>query len=159
MRDVYEVLKEHGVPYEKYEHVAVFTTDEAEKAWTGFSGKKVKNLFLTNRKGDKYYLVSIAHDKRADLKKLGEQLCEKRLQFVSPEGLMRYLGLTPGSVSPLGLINDEKREVTFLLDEELLNQDTIYIHPNINTATLAIPTNEFKRFIESLGYAVVPLTV
>ena len=159
MRDVYEVLKEHGVPYEKYEHVAVFTTDEAEKAWTGFSGKKVKNLFLTNRKGDKYYLVSIAHDKRADLKKLGEQLCEKRLQFVSPEGLMRYLGLTPGSVSPLGLINDEKREVTFLLDEELLNQDTIYIHPNINTATIVVAWPDFLRFLAACGNPVQYVSV
>lgn len=159
MKDVYAVLKEHDVPYEKYEHAAVFTTAESEALCANVPEKSSKNLFLTNDKGTRHFLVTIAHDKRADLKKLGEYLGERHLRFASAERLKKYLGLTPGSVSPLGLINDTEREVRFLIDEDLLAQEKLYIHPNINTATVAIPTLDFKRLIGSLGYSIQPLEV
>ena len=159
MLDVYEVLTNHTIAFEKYEHPAVFTTAEADLVCKLIPGKQCKNLFLTNDKGTKHFLVTIAHDKRADLKQLCQLLNQKGLRFASAQRLQKYLGLTPGSVSPLGLINDTDKAVEFLIDSELLNQEKIYIHPNINTATLGIRVEDFRRLLQSLGYGVTPITV
>ena len=159
MLNVYEVLKNHSIVFEKYEHPAVFTTAEADILCKQIPGKQCKNLFLTNDKGTKHFLVTIAHDKRADLKQLGELLGQKGLRFASAERLQKYLGLTPGSVSPLGLINDTSHDVEFLIDSELLEQERIYCHPNINTATLGIKVEDFSRLLQSLAYKVGPITV
>jgi len=159
MSDVYKILEKHQVPYEKFDHPAVFTTAEADLLVKNIPGKQCKNLFLTNDKGDKHFLVTIAHDKRADLKKLSQFLDQRHLRFASPERLMKYLGLTPGSVSPLGLINDINKEVEFIIDQDLLKQDKIYIHPNINTATLGIPVADFQRLLEEIGYSLRTIVV
>jgi len=159
MPDVYEVLKTHNIPHEQYDHPAVFTTAEAEVLCKHIPSKQCKNLFLTNDKGTKHFLVTISHDKRADLKQLGQLLGQKGLRFASAERLHKYLGLTPGSVSPLGLINDTNHDVEFLIDSELLDQKKIYIHPNINTATLAITVEDFTRLLKALGYEIKTITV
>ncbi len=159
MPDVYEILKLHSVPYDQYDHPAVFTTAEADRICQDIPGKQCKNLFLTNDKGTKYFLITIGHDKRADLKQLGQLLGQKGLRFASAERLQKYLGLTPGSVSPLGLINDTNKAVEFLIDGELLDQEKIYIHPNINTATLGIRVDDFTKLLQKLGYALKTITV
>lgn len=159
MSDIYEVLNHHNIPYEKFEHPAVFTTAEADLVCQNLPGKQCKNLFLVNDKGTKHFLATIAHDKRADLKQLGQLLGQKGLRFASAQRLQTYLGLTPGSVSPLGLINDKDKAVEFLIDGDLLAQETIYIHPNINTATLAIAIEDFKRLLQALGYTITTITV
>lgn len=159
MKDIYEVLKHHGIPYEKYEHPAVFTTQEADVVCTNIPGKQAKNLFLTNGKGDRHFLITIAHDKRADLKHLSQRFGQKGLRFASPERLQKYLGLTPGSVSPLGLINDMNKEVAFFIDAELLEHDMLYVHPNINTATVGIKVSDFKKLLESLGREITSVVI
>jgi Ala-tRNA(Pro) deacylase len=80
---------------------------------------------------------------------------EKALSFASPERLQKYLGLAPGSVSPLGLINDKNREVVVILDRDLLEHQALGFHPNVNTATLVIPTEGFQRFLAHCGNEVV----
>jgi Ala-tRNA(Pro) deacylase len=152
MKDIYEALKELNVAYDTYEHPAVFTTKEADLVCGKIPGKQAKNLFLTNEKGNRHFLVTIAHDKRADLAKLAILFGEKRLRFASPERLLKYLGLTPGSVSPFGLINDTDKAVEFFIDSDLVEQGKIYVHPNINTATLGISTGDFKKFLEFTGH-------
>ncbi len=154
MPDVYEVLRMYQIPFERFDHPAVFTTAEADVVCANLPGKQVKNLFLTNDKGSKHFLVTIAHDKRADLKQLAQLLGQKGLRFASAERLHKYLGLTPGSVSPLGLIHDTNHDVEFLIDSELLDHEKIYIHPNINTATLAITIENFTRLLHELGYEI-----
>ena len=159
MKDIYQFLKEQNIIYDKYEHPAVFTTKEADLICKDIPGKQAKNLFLTNDKGSKHFLVTIAHNKRVDLKRLSEFLGQKSLRFASAERLLKYLGLTPGSVSPLGLINDSKKEVEFVLDTELASQDKIYIHPNINTATLGIKIKDFKNFLNNLDHTIKLLQI
>jgi Ala-tRNA(Pro) deacylase len=92
-------------------------------------------------------LVLISGAKRLDLKNLEKLLDETRLSFASPERLMKYLEVSPGSVSPFGLINDLEKSVTFIADNELLTHDELALHPNINTQTLILKTEDFKRFL------------
>jgi Ala-tRNA(Pro) deacylase len=153
MKDIYIVLEELNIPYERYDHPAVFTVAEAEKA-ANVPGKQCKNLFLTNDKGTKHFLATIPHDKRIDLKALGVLIGQKGLRFASPERLMKYLSLMPGSVSPLGLVNDANHDVEFLLDREQEQEEKIYIHPNINTTTLGIKMEDFKRLLNGLGHTI-----
>jgi Ala-tRNA(Pro) deacylase len=152
MKNIYEILKSLDIAYDLYEHPAVFTVEEADLVCGKIPGKQAKNLFLTNEKGNRHFLVTIAHEKRADLAKLAALFGEKRLRFASPERLQKHLGLTPGSVSPLGLINDTAAAVEFFIDRDLIEQGKIYVHPNINTATLGIAIGDFKKILASSGH-------
>ena len=152
MQNVYDFLKLHNIAYQKYDHPAVFTADEAKILAAHVPGRQTKNLFLCDDKKRRFYLVTICEDKRADLKHLREFLGEKSLRFAPAEKLLEYLGITPGSVSPLGLINDMNHQVTYAIDQDLLNQDKIYIHPNLNIATLAVSIEDFKKILTITGH-------
>jgi len=102
-------LQALDIRYELFEHPPVHTSDEAAIHWQAISGAAVKNLFLRNKKGDRHYLVILGIDKEADLRHLVKVIGDDRLSFGSPERLQKYLGVTPGSVSPLGLIHDSTR--------------------------------------------------
>lgn len=151
---VYEILKKLDISYIRHEHPPVFTVEEAEHYWKGISGAHCKNLFLRNKKGNRHYLVIIEHTKRAELKKLEDQLGEDRLSFASEDRLNRYLGLEAGSVSPFGLINDSKKEVKVIIDQDLKKFDRINFHPNVNTATVEMPYSDFEKFLSWAGNSV-----
>lgn len=151
MKDIYRVLEDLEIPFEKYEHPAVFTVEEAAQIDRGIDAGKSKNLFLRNKKGTTLYLVVVEAHKKVDLKLLSQKLLESKLSFGSPERLFEILQLTPGSVSPFGLINDNEHLVDVIIDNDLLKHPKVSFHPNINTATLAITTNDFKKYLESLG--------
>lgn len=157
MSDIYEVLAGLGIKYTKYEHPAVFTVDEAAGFEVDEKAAKTKNLFLRNKKGDRYYLVVMEAEKKLDLKKLAALLTEGKFSFASPERLSKQLGLTPGSVSPFGLINNVDNQVTAVIDNALFSYETVGFHPNINTATLIITASDFKKFLENSGNKIVYL--
>lgn len=161
MEEVYKVLDSLQITYKIFNHPAVYTVEEAENLNLGTSfpvgGAKNKSLFLRNTKGDRHFLIMLNGDKRLDLIKLQNLLNESRLSFASPERLLKYLNLTPGSVSPFGLINDINHEVTAVLDAELLNYKQLAFHPNINTQTLALKTEDFKKYLENTGNKVLYL--
>jgi Ala-tRNA(Pro) deacylase len=159
MKNIYDFLAVHGIKYEKHEHPAVFTVKESEKYDLKFDCGKTKNLFLRNKKGDRHYLIVLESSKRADINKLSTLLSESRFSFASPERMNKYLGLTPGSVSPFGLINDILKEVTAVIDKDLLKHEKLGFHPNINTATLAITKDDFKKFLDSTGNKIVYLEI
>jgi len=154
MKDIYKVLDELGVEYVRHDHPAVFTVEESDKVKVDLNAVGTKNLFLRNKNKSQYYLVSIVSDKRADLKELKGKLGEAKLSFGSPEDLMKYLGLTPGSVSACGLINDEDHNVIYVLDKDLAEAERVGVHPNINTATLEIPLADFRKFLDHTGQEV-----
>ncbi|MBN1778674.1 MAG: prolyl-tRNA synthetase associated domain-containing protein [Candidatus Buchananbacteria bacterium] len=158
-KDLYSILADSNISYQKFDHEAVFTVDEAKKIRWDFTGAETKNLFVKNRNSDQYYLVVMLADKRADLKKLAAQLNESKLSFASPEQLKEILGLTPGSVSPFGLINDEKHQTIVVVDQEIFNFEKVGFHPNINTATLALSTDDFKKFLTSTQNQIKYLTI
>ena len=130
------------------------TSDEAAIHWQAISGAAVKNLFLRNKKGDRHYLVILGIDKQADLRHLVKVIGDDRLSFGSPERLQKYLGVTPGSVSPLGLIHDSARAVRVIVDSDLRTAERLIFHPNDNTASLTISGVDFVRFLEDRGNSV-----
>jgi Ala-tRNA(Pro) deacylase len=156
---VYASLDGLGITYEIYRHPAVFTADEAAEHWSGIHGVKVKNLFLRNKKGDRHYLVILEVSKQADLRELVRIIGDDRLSFASAERLMANLGITPGSVSPFGLIHDTGHAVRVILDADLKQADRLIFHPNINTSSLTISLQDFERFLAAMGNPVRWLAV
>src|SRR5690348_16340604 len=97
---IFAALSALNIPYELFEHPPVHTAEEAAEHWQSIPGAAVKNLFLRNKKGDRHYLVILGIEKQADLRELVKIIGDDRLSFGSPERLQKYLGVTPGSVSP-----------------------------------------------------------
>jgi len=159
MEKLYQILDQLNISYEKLEHQPVFTAEEAEKVCAELKGVKNKSLFLRNKKGDTHYLVVIESNKQADIKKLEQLLNESRLSFASPDRLKKYLNLIPGSVSSFGLINDQNHEVKVIVDQDLLNDEFIQLHPNINTATLVISTSDYQKFLKWTGNKITYLNL
>ncbi len=151
---VYHALDALGISCTRHEHPPVFTVEEAEQHWRGIDATHCKNLFLRNKKGTAHYLVVVERSTPVDLKRLTAQLSEDRLSFGPPERLAAHLGLTAGSVSPFGIINDSDRAVTVVLDEKLRASPRIAFHPNVNTATIALAFADFERFLASRGNRV-----
>ena len=151
---VYRALDALGITYERFDHPAVFTAEDASKHWDPIPGIQCKNLFLRNKKGDRHYLVVLEISKRADLKDLVKLVGDDRLSFGSPERLMEQLGLTPGSVSPFGLINDATGSVRVLLDADLRGKDRLIFHPNINTASVVVSWADLEKFLATRSNTV-----
>ncbi len=147
---VFSFLDKLNIEYKIYEHPAVFTTTESEKYTAHIEGADTKNLFLRNKKSTCFYLVTLPSGIRGDLKKIADSVGEKKLTFASDESLLKYLGLTAGSVSPFGLINDTNNVVRFLFYSELLKADKLGFHPNDNTATIVIAQDDFQLFLEKV---------
>jgi Ala-tRNA(Pro) deacylase len=144
---VYAALAALGIRYEHYEHPAVFNAEDASKHWDPIAGVQCKNLFLRNKKGDRHYLVVLEISKRADLKDLVKVVGDDRLSFGSADRLMDKLGLTPGSVSPFGLINDADASVRVIFDADLRGKDRLIFHPNINTASIVVSWADLEKFL------------
>lgn len=150
MADIYQALDSLSLPYTRYDHPAVFTCKEAEIHCGHVPGGICKNLFLRNRKGDTYFLVVVSNEKKADLKKL-ETLLGEKLSFGSPERMLQYLGVTPGSVTLLGLIHDTQKEVAVIIDEDLWKHEQLQMHPLVNTSTIVMKRDDVKTFLDSRG--------
>jgi Ala-tRNA(Pro) deacylase len=151
---VYERLTAMGIAYERYEHPPVATVEEAAQHWAGLDAVHCKNLFLRNQKGNRHYLVIVEHSKRVDLRAVANQIGDGKLSFASPERLMTYLGVRPGSVSPFGLINDREHHIRVFLDRVLRPARRISFHPNINTITLTLAYQDFERFLAASGNTI-----
>src|SRR5713101_1786464 len=152
-------LRELGIPFARHDHPPVATVGEAEPHWGGIDATHCKNLFLRNQKGNRHYLVVLTASKKADLRAVADQIGDGKLSFGSPERLWAHLGLTPGSVSPFGLINDRTHAVRVVLDRDLKSAARLSFHPNINTVTLTIAAADFERFLAACGNTVQFVTV
>jgi Ala-tRNA(Pro) deacylase len=146
---VYAALDALAIPYERHEHPAVFNAEDASRFWDPIPGVQCKNLFLRNKKGDRHYLVVLEISKRADLKEIVKLVGDDRLSFGSPERLMAELGLTPGSVSPFGLLNDADGSVRVLIDQDLKAADRLIFHPNLNPASVVVSWADLERFLST----------
>ena len=151
---VYDALEALGIAYQRFEHPPVFTSEEADVHWRDLPGVRCKNLFLRNKKGNRHYLVILEISKKADLKEIVTLVDDDRLSFGSPERLMAELGLTPGSVSPFGLLNDPDGSVAVLVDQDLRGADGLIFHPNINTASVVVSWEGLERFLKSRSNSV-----
>lgn len=148
---VLKKLDELNIHYKLIDHPAVYTIDTMDELHLNKNGHIVKNLFLKNSNGKKHYLVVLKGDKKADLKSIKSQINSTALSFASEERLEKYLGLSKGAVTPLGIINDEEHLVNIVLDEDLKNEEILGVHPNVNTSTVFISYNDLIKFINSFG--------
>jgi len=155
---VLDHLKKMGISFEEIRHPAVFTIEEMDSLGIGKQGTVCKNLFLRDSRGKNYYLAVLRENKRADLKALSTKL-GSRLSFASGEQLMKYLGLTQGSVTPLGVLNDENCAVTVIFDDDLRFENRLGVHPNDNTATIWISFKDLKRVVEVHGNKTVMMSL
>lgn len=154
MSAVERYLADLGIVCERHEHPPVATVAEAEHYWGGIDALHAKNLFLRNQKGSRHFLVVLAFTRRGDLAALGEHFGEKKLGFASPERLLAHLGLTPGSVSPFGLLNDPAHAVEVAIDVAIRDAARVAFHPNVNTATLVLSGLDFQRYLAAVGHQV-----
>jgi Ala-tRNA(Pro) deacylase len=148
-----------GIPFTRHEHPPVATVEEASAHWGGIDATHCKNLFLRNQKGTRHYLVVLTASKKADLRAVADQIGDGKLSFASPERLMTHLGLTPGSVSPFGLINDRDHAVHVALDRDFQAAERLAFHPNINTATFTVSAADFKKFLDACGNTVQHVSI
>ncbi len=149
--ELYKRLDELQILFEYYEHPPAPTIEIAIKYWKNINASHCKNLFFRNHKGDKHYLVIIEHNRNLDIHSLEKILKQGKISFASEQRMKKYLGVSPGSVSPFGLINDTNKEVHLFIDENLKTRKHLSFHPNINTASLVISNENFKKFIKSCG--------
>ena len=147
---ILEYLDKLNMQYEMVNHEAVFTAEEAQKIKGLIKGVGCKNLFL---KGDnnKYYLYLLEDNKKGNLKELEMFLQIKKLHFATPEELKRILGLDKGGVTPLGIINDNNKLVTIIIDSNLKNK-VLLMHPEVNTKTLSISYQDLLKYIKYLNH-------
>lgn len=149
---VEKFLLENNVEFKKIEHAPVFTCEDSdnEKLYKKLIGIHSKTLFLKTKKSNKFFLVLIPSNKKLDSKIFVKKFKEK-ISFASEIDLKNKLGLTPGSVSPFGLINNKEKDVQVFIHEDILNSDYVNFHPNINTATLNLSQVEFRKFFDKIN--------
>ena len=157
---VYDLLDRLGIEYWRVDHAPAFDMEVCKAIDEALQAIICKNLFLCNRQKTKFYLLMIPGDKVFKTKELSHQIGSSRLSFADPEDMEKYLDITPGSVSVMGLMNDTENEVTLLVDEDVLNSELFGCHPCINTSSLRLKTADvFGPFLSAVhhDYTVVKL--
>ena len=155
-RELFEFLDRLAISTRTVEHAAVFTVEESEKLHRELPGGHTKNLFLKDAKDRLFLVVAEAHAS-INMKALHKTLGCARLSFGKPELLMQILGVTPGSVTALAVINDRAQRVTVVVDDQLMKFETINSHPLTNTATTNIGRDDLMKFFRATGHT--PLIV
>lgn len=146
-------LEEKKIPFTWVEHKAVYTIDEMEELGLESMDEIAKNLFLRDQKGKRHFLVVVKGEKQVNLKELGEKL-GTRLSFASEERLEKYMGLKKGSVTPLGVLNDENCAVEVIFDKDFCKLEKIGVHPNENTASVYLSPDDLLHMIREHGNAL-----
>ena len=138
----YDLLDKLGVAYERVDHEAAMTMEICQEIDKVLQATICKNLFLCNRQEIKFYLLMIPDTKVFHTKDLSAQINSSRLSFAKPEYMEKFLDITPGSVSVLGLVNDTENHVQLLIDEDVLKGEFIGCHPCINTSSIRFHTSD-----------------
>ena len=139
---VYDLLDSLGIAYQRIDHEAAMTMEACAAIDEVLDATICKNLLLCNRQCTAFYLLMIPGSKPFKTKHLSKQIGSARLSFAAPEYMEQYLDITPGSLSVLGLMNDHGHKVQLLIDRELLESESIGMHPCINTSSLALKTGD-----------------
>lgn len=152
-QETYQYLKDHNIPFEITEHRAVYNMEELDSIDLPYPEGDAKNLFVRDDKKKNYYLITVKGDKRVNLKDFRKAHGLRPLSFASPEDLKKYMDLTPGAVTPLGLLNVEEAPITMYLDAEF-KDSIIGIHPNENTATVWLQGDNLVALLRENGCEV-----
>ena len=159
---VYDFLDKLGIQYQRIDHEAAMTMEACEEIdrTLGDDTTICKNLFLCNRQETDFYLLLMPGDKPFKTKDLSAQIHSARLSFAKPEYMEKYLDITPGSVSVLGLMNDSEKKVQLLIDEDVMKEPYFGCHPCINTSSLKFTTEDLmQKIIPALEHEPVTVTL
>lgn len=153
--DLQKFLETNQIEYVLHEHPAIFSGEDAAKYFVNVPGVACKNLFLCDKKEQRFFLLVIPINKKADLKKFAKLVGVNKITFANHELLKEKLGLDPGSVSPTGILFDQKNEVDFYIDRELYEAERVNFHPNINTASLELSQEMFHKFLKAAEHRYI----
>lgn len=158
---VYDLLDSLNINYDRVDHEHADTMEACQAINEVLAPAVIcKNLFLCNAGKTKFYLLMIRDDKKFKTKEISHQINSSRLSFATAEYMEKYLDITPGSVSVLGLMNDKDCEVTLIVDEDLLNEEYVGCHPCVNTSSLRIKTNDvFDTFLKAINHNYLTVTL
>ena len=149
----YELLDQLDIPYARVDHAPAETMELCREIDAVLGAPICKNLFLCNRQGTVFYLLMMPGDKPFKTKELSAQIGSARLSFASPEKMLEYLDIRPGSVSVMGLMNEPTHAVQLLVDEDILKGEFVGCHPCVNTSSLKLSTKDlFGRFLPAVGH-------
>ena len=155
-QQIYDYLQENRIWHENTEHKAVYNMAELAEVPCPYPEADAKNLFVRDDKKQNYYLITVKGEKRVNLKAFRKAQGTRNLSFASAEDLLTRLALIPGAVTPLGVLNDETRSVQVFLDQDFLQEPGLVgVHPNENTATVWLKTEDLIRIIREHGNEVV----
>ncbi|MDE2678751.1 MAG: prolyl-tRNA synthetase associated domain-containing protein [Gemmatimonadota bacterium] len=149
--DLFARLDELGIAHNTFDHVPVFTVEEARRLRGRIDGAHSKNLFVRDKK-ERHWLVSCLSERKVDLKWLALELGTKRLTFCTPRRLAGFLGIRAGAVSPFAILNDTRGVVRVAIDAELLAGEPLNFHPLDNSKTTSISREGLLRFLEAEGH-------
>ena len=150
--ELFKRFADLGIPFENHEHPPMRTVAESQSLRGQLPGAHIKNLFLRDKKR-RYFLVSVSEDREVDLKWLRGQIGARgTLSFGSADALLDLLGVEPGDVTPLGVVNDVDGKVTAFLDKALVDSDPINAHPLRNDMTTALSAADLLSFMEESGH-------
>jgi len=151
---VYDLLDKLGIEYERVDHEPAETMEACAEIDEVLAPAVIcKNLLLCNRQQDRFYLLMIKEDKKFKTKEISQQINSARLSFAPSEYMERFLDITPGSVSVMGLMNDEENNVQLLVDEDVINAEYVGCHPCINTSSMRLKTADvFGTFLKAVHH-------
>lgn len=147
-------LKELEIDFKIVDHPPAFTTKLADKYIEGHDGVRTKSMFLTDRKKKNFYLVILDDYKRLDMDRFKDIVGEKKVKMASENSLMEKMKLPAGTVSPFGLLNNEDHDIKFFMDKEIVDEEIMTFHPNINEKTLFLKTKDLFKYLDNIGYEV-----
>lgn len=149
----YDLLDGLGIAYQRIDHEPAMTMEACAAIDAALDATICKNLLLCNRQCTDFYLLMIPGSKVFKTSALSKQIGSSRLSFAAPEYMERFLDITPGSVSVLGLMNDTEKKVTLLIDEDVAKGEFFGCHPCINTSSLRIATADLlEKIIPAMGH-------
>ncbi|MFQ7348589.1 MAG: prolyl-tRNA synthetase associated domain-containing protein [Anaerococcus vaginalis] len=147
-------LKELEIDFKIVDHPPATTTKLADKFIEGHEGVRTKSMFLTDRKKKNFYLVILDDYKRLDMDRFKDIVGEKKVKMASENSLMEKMKLPAGTVSPFGLLNNEDHDIKFFMDKEIVDEEIMTFHPNINEKTLFLKTKDLFKYLDNIGYEV-----
>lgn len=159
MPDLFEFLKSHGIAYARHDHPPVFTCEEEAQHVPESGAARTKNLFMRDRRGKRHLLLVTLCSKSVSIAEFADLAGADRLSFASPERLMKHLGVEPGSVTLLGLVNDSARAVELYIDKDVWAAPSIHAHPLRNDATLVLSHDALVTFLAATGHGPSIVTV
>lgn len=161
--DPYELVKnklnELKIDYEVVEHEPALSTKEADGFIEGKEGVRTKTMFLTNRNKNKFYLIILDGKKRLDMEKIKNIFNERHIKMASEELLYKKMKLKAGTVSLFGLLNNDEKDIKVFFDREIMREPIMTFHPNDNSKTVFIKTEDIKKYLEDINYDLKEISI